>query len=336
MNLSKLKRRFSVPRREQIEDYVAAIRDLFWQRQGIFLAVFVLTVLYLDAKIAVFCYLSVLVTELLDLRIAKFVSNWQTGLKPDLRRAYLLITVSTALSALAISNFVVNFAMLQEGLGHFPPLFFLFAAALFAAMNNHQIFTTLVVREIIYGVSFVTVALIDVVRFSPPLYDQIWLNFFTVLFVMYFILDVSRVFLGMYRRNKRNLRQIQLENQKTKEAYQVKSRFVSTVSHELRTPLTSIKGSLDLINSGAMGQVPETIENLLEIAGRNSERLEQLINDVLDVQKMEADAGFDAFEPVNIELLLREAVEANQGYAEKHKVRLEHVGRRLRRIGHGA
>ncbi|MDU8926864.1 HAMP domain-containing sensor histidine kinase [Alisedimentitalea sp. MJ-SS2] len=317
-----LKRRLLTARREEFEDYVKAIRGLFWQRQGIFLAVFALTVLYLDAKIAVLCYLSVIATEFFDHRIALHVGSWRTGAQPDFRRAFWFIMASTTLSALAISNFVLNFALLQEDIGHFPPLFFLFAAALFAAMNNHQIFAALIVREIIYGISFVAVAMIDVIRYVPPINDPIWLNFFTVMFVMYFILDISRVFLGMYHKNLQNLRQIQYENKKTKEAYKVKSRFVSTVSHELRTPLTSIKGSLDLINSGAMGEVPEACQNLLQIAGRNSARLEELINDVLDVQKMETNIDCEEFVKVPMEALLQEVVEINQAFAAKHDVAL--------------
>lgn len=322
MKLQWLKRGLLAARKEQIEDYVAAIRGLFWQRQGIFLVLFALTVIYLDVKVAVLCYLSVIAAEFLDFRIARMVARWQTGETPDIAQAMRMIIISTMLSTLAISSFVLNFALLQEATGHFPPLFYLLAAALFAAMNNHQILVALVLREILYGIAFITVALIDVVRYKPPLSDQIWLNFFTVLFVMYFILDASRVFLGMYRSNLRSLRRIKHENRKTLEAYKVKSNFVSTVSHELRTPLTSIKGSLDLINSGAMGEVPEGQARLLEIAGRNSERLEQLINDVLDVQRMESDRGLRAFEPIDVANLLREAVEANSGFADKHKVRL--------------
>ncbi|MDQ2088795.1 sensor histidine kinase [Marimonas arenosa] len=277
----------------------------------------------MDTEVAVLCYLSVIAAEFFDFRIARLVDRWQTETQPDIRHALQLIMLSTALSALAISSFVFNFAILQEGTGHFPPLFFLLAAALFAAMNNHQILAALVIREIIYGTAFVAVALIDVVRFAPPLNDQIWLNFFTVIFVMYFIIDISRVFLAMYRRNLRHLRQIESEHSKTLEAYQVKSRFVSTVSHELRTPLTSIKGSIDLINTGALGDVPEGYAKLLDIAGRNSERLERLINDVLDVQRMESDRGFSDFVPVDVATLLQESVDANSGFAEKHNVRLE-------------
>jgi signal transduction histidine kinase len=68
----------------------------------------------------------------------------------------------------------------------------------------------------------------------------------------------------------------------------VKSQFVSVVSHELRTPLTSIKGSLDLINSGQIGPVHPQVSPLLDMASKNSRRLAHLIDDLLDLQKIEA------------------------------------------------
>ena len=188
----KLKRRLFSTSQEQIEDYVAAIRDLFWQRQGIFLAVFVLTFVYLDVKVAILCYVSVIAAEALDYRIARIVASWRKGDNPDVPHVLGMIILSTLLSAFTISNFVVSFAVMQAGTGHFPPLFFLFAAALFAAMNNHQIFAALVIREIIYAIGFVVVALIDVVRYAPPLNHQIWLNFFTVLFVVVSLRSVPK------------------------------------------------------------------------------------------------------------------------------------------------
>src|SRR5262249_53113853 len=68
----------------------------------------------------------------------------------------------------------------------------------------------------------------------------------------------------------------------------VKSEFVSTVSHELRTPLTSIQGALGLVLGGAVGAVPEQAKSCLEIAHRNGDRLIRLVNDILDVEKIDA------------------------------------------------
>ena len=64
--------------------------------------------------------------------------------------------------------------------------------------------------------------------------------------------------------------------------------FVSMVSHELRTPLTSIKGSIALLQGGIVGPLPDKAKNLLEIAINNCERLQILINDLLDIEKVEA------------------------------------------------
>lgn len=68
----------------------------------------------------------------------------------------------------------------------------------------------------------------------------------------------------------------------------IKSEFLATVSHELRTPLTSISGSLELIAGGALGPVPEAIAQMLNIAGKNSQRLKLLIDDLLDIEKITA------------------------------------------------
>ncbi|TVP89525.1 MAG: PAS domain S-box protein [Pseudomonadaceae bacterium] len=68
----------------------------------------------------------------------------------------------------------------------------------------------------------------------------------------------------------------------------LKNQFVSTVSHELRTPLTAISGALGLLRSGAAGPVPDALEPMLAIASNNSQRLSQLVNDLLDIEKLMA------------------------------------------------
>ncbi len=67
-----------------------------------------------------------------------------------------------------------------------------------------------------------------------------------------------------------------------------KSEFLSIASHELRTPLTSIKGSLGLLNSGIMGKITEAAGNLMSIALEETDRLIRLINEILDLAKIEA------------------------------------------------
>ncbi len=67
----------------------------------------------------------------------------------------------------------------------------------------------------------------------------------------------------------------------------LKREFVATISHELRTPLTAIKGAVELIQSGAMGACPPEVDMLLDMASQNATSLGQLINDLLDVERLE-------------------------------------------------
>src|SRR5919198_5913576 len=71
-----------------------------------------------------------------------------------------------------------------------------------------------------------------------------------------------------------------------KEIDRLKSEFVSIVSHELRTPLTSIRGSLGLMEAGAVGELPPKAKELARIARQNADRLIRLINDILDLEKI--------------------------------------------------
>lgn len=102
----------------------------------------------------------------------------------------------------------------------------------------------------------------------------------------------------------------------------LKNAFISTVSHELRTPLTSIRGSLGLLTGGATGQLSQDAARMIEIAARNTERLSRLVDDILDVQKIESDQLPLKLQPTNIARLLEQAVATNQGYAGGFQVSL--------------
>jgi PAS domain S-box-containing protein len=103
----------------------------------------------------------------------------------------------------------------------------------------------------------------------------------------------------------------------------LKNEFVSTVSHELRTPLTSIRGSLGLIAGGVAGPIPPQAAKLIEIAHSNSERLVRLINDILDIEKIESGGMQFNLAVQPLRPLLLHAIEANNAYAEQLNVRIE-------------
>ena len=106
----------------------------------------------------------------------------------------------------------------------------------------------------------------------------------------------------------------------------MKSEFVAVVSHELRTPITSIKGSLGLLNSGALGAVPPGFEEMLGVAQRNAERLSMLVNDLLDWEKLAADKMAFNYQVHDLRSLLEEALLTNKGYADSFNVALDLVG----------
>jgi PAS domain S-box-containing protein len=103
----------------------------------------------------------------------------------------------------------------------------------------------------------------------------------------------------------------------------MKNEFVSTVSHELRTPLTAIAGSLGLINGGALGAVPASMQQMLQIAQDNSQRLNLLINDLLDMEKLVAGKMLFELQDEALQPLLEQAIEENQPYASHYQVQLQ-------------
>ena len=306
----------------QLKDYIGGVSRLIWQRQSIFFAATTLTAFYFDPAKSFACYAAVLFTEMLDLILARRINQWTDGDPDKARKFALWVMVNTILSAAAISLFVIMIALQQGVGGHFTPLFFLFAAALFAAMNNHQFLPALVLRLIIYSGAFFFIAFLDIWRVAPPITSVLWLHFFTVVFVLYFIIDCSFMFLQLYRNRLRQLEELKREHERTMAAYEIKSQFVSVVSHELRTPLTSVKGSLDLLRSGAVGEMPDSVAALVDLASKNATRLSNLINDILDFQKIEAGEMTYSFDTVDVEVLIKEAVESNKGYADSHGVTL--------------
>lgn len=90
------------------------------------------------------------------------------------------------------------------------------------------------------------------------------------------------------------------------EVDRLKSEFVATVSHELRTPMTSIKGFVDLLLMGASGELNEEQRHFLEIVRKNTERLEVLVTDLLDISRIEAGKVGLEFEGVDLSAVLEE------------------------------
>ena len=107
----------------------------------------------------------------------------------------------------------------------------------------------------------------------------------------------------------------------TQRVERMKNEFVATVSHELRTPLTSIRGSLGLVSAGVAGKLPERAAGLITMALNNCERLTLLINDILDMEKLESDKQRFDVRRMSVSELVTRSVEENTGFAQSLSVR---------------
>jgi|GEM_PF-1808864 len=118
------------------------------------------------------------------------------------------------------------------------------------------------------------------------------------------------------------LANIKLMQEKLKENDRLKNEFIATISHELRTPLTSIGGALSVAISGKLGELPAQISTMLDIAHQNTLRLTELINDLLDIDKLSIGKLVLDLHPQPIMPIIDAAVSAMNSYAHKCGVHL--------------
>ena len=105
-----------------------------------------------------------------------------------------------------------------------------------------------------------------------------------------------------------------------KQAERLKNEFISTVSHELRTPMTAIYASLSLLEAGMTGELPDDARKLIAISCASCERLIRLVNDVLDVEKIDAGLMQYAKQPQRLRALVEQASSDTEAVADRQGV----------------
>ena len=103
----------------------------------------------------------------------------------------------------------------------------------------------------------------------------------------------------------------------------IKDEFISVVSHELRTPLTAIRGALGILTTGIYDQRPEKSKRMLEIALNNSDRLSRLVNDILDLERLESGQSNLSMSTCQVSNLLEQAIESVQEIANQADIKIE-------------
>jgi signal transduction histidine kinase len=114
----------------------------------------------------------------------------------------------------------------------------------------------------------------------------------------------------------------QREKELAEKSSRLKEEFVAIVSHELRTPLTAIAASLALLEDGTEANFSEETKELIAIAHANTQRLRRLVDDILDIARLEAGKTSFHLQRIELETLLKQEIEANQSLANRGGVKL--------------
>jgi PAS domain S-box-containing protein len=136
------------------------------------------------------------------------------------------------------------------------------------------------------------------------------------------LLIESQMELTQRKQTEMSLQLLNAELAQRQRVEKLKDEFIGIVSHELRTPLTSMRGSLGLLAMGLMDDEPEQMKQMIQIAAIETERLVRMVNDILDLDKLETDPHSMELEWCNAADLLSRSIEVMSGSAQDANVTL--------------
>jgi PAS domain S-box-containing protein len=121
---------------------------------------------------------------------------------------------------------------------------------------------------------------------------------------------------------RESTKKIELQNIQLKKLDKIKSDFLNITSHELRTPMSAIKGYTQMIFKQKLGQITEEQQQALTVVLRNTDRLDNLIRDILDISRLESGTMKFVPEKTNHGKMVEEAIETMQPTAELKKIKI--------------
>ena len=187
-------------------------------------------------------------------------------------------------------------------LGPFAIIFFIVFTAL-AITRYHLLGIEVILTEILVGL----IGLLLIIQiFSAP--TVLWKVINGSIFVLFCIFGYLLI-RATYREIKRR--------EELERISKAKSEFISITSHQLRTPLSAIKGYLSMIAEGIYGEIPERLKKPLKNVYLSNERLIKLVNDLLDISRIEAGKMEMKFERTNLEELINEVISELEVEAKK-------------------
>ena len=129
--------------------------------------------------------------------------------------------------------------------------------------------------------------------------------------------------IGIVLKNATLFEQVKEANEKLKELDDLKTDFISIASHQLRTPLTAIKGYTSMIMEGSYGEVSDRVRETIGKVFQSAQRLIYIVNDLLDISRIEQGRFTIALEPIKVASVLKDVVEELQQNAKTKNLALE-------------
>ncbi len=121
---------------------------------------------------------------------------------------------------------------------------------------------------------------------------------------------------------KQSRKRIELQNEKLKELDKLKTNFLNTTSHELRTPMTAMKGYVQMILNKQFGEINDEQQEALDVVFRNTERLDTLINDILDISRLESKSMKFLAKPSSMPEIIEDIIKTMGPQAQSKQITL--------------
>jgi PAS domain S-box-containing protein len=123
--------------------------------------------------------------------------------------------------------------------------------------------------------------------------------------------------------SKKTQRKIEMQNIKLKKLDRIKTEFLNTTSHELRTPMASIKGYIQMLMKQKLGNLNEEQIDALNVVLRNTNRLDNLIEEILDISRLESGTMKFIPEKTDIKKMLKELIQTMQSQADIKNIKID-------------
>jgi len=288
---------------QSIHEVINDSVDRVWRRIVMYCGGYGLAAYYYDFTVAVICFAISLAAEIVDcticVRLRRIDGNDQATLIK--KRNWIIFSSLLCSSSIVLASYLIassnpiGFQLL--------PLFFIFAAALYAVMNNHQIFAAMTVRLAIYGLAALIVAVRQLVIDAPSVESHLWVQFAMVFFIYYLIVDCAINYRRAYVERMRQIEELDVARNLAETATNNKDEMVSALAHDLRTPLNAMLVSAQILETSGLNEKQNEYAQTVVASGWYMNRL---LSDILDAEQLSSGQMSISYVDANLRDIIQE------------------------------